>query len=298
MDKIGVGSYGCVFEAKNQLTGELVAIKAQDCSSQEDVPVSILREIRILRLLDHPNIVKCLEVIPTLDDNILLVLELSSFSLADMLRTQRMFVLSLSEVKHLTIQLLDATQYMHQKGVLHRDLAPKNILMNNSGHVKVCDFGISRLAFADDEEYGFVSAEFLEAPHQIVTLRYRAIELLLGNTRYGPAIDVWSLGCILGELLLYQVDVRQELFPGISETDMVQKIDRVLGRQNGAECIYLEEFFSLREGRDVHSKYRMTDTFYDLSASLLRLCPEERGQAKSLVSHAWFSEQPLPGWKQ
>ena len=109
--------------------------------------------------------------------------------------------MSFAEIKYVIRQLLSAVDHMHGRGVLHRDLATKNILFNMSGEIKVCDFGLSRKAFAIDDEHGFIPACPLESPNQIVTLYYRAIELFLGQEVYGPPIDVWSVGCVFACLV-------------------------------------------------------------------------------------------------
>ncbi|CAK0834514.1 unnamed protein product [Prorocentrum cordatum] len=144
--------------------------------------------------------------------------------------------LSFSEIKYVSRQLLDATGHLHKHGIIHRDLATKNVLFNLSGEIKVCDFGISRMAFGQDEEFGHISAKDLENPNMIVSLPYRAIELLLGDAKYGPALDVWSVGCIFAEIICSCAGRRQPFFggsiesPNKSPTAMVEEIFTILGR--------------------------------------------------------------------
>lgn len=164
MEKVGVGAYGSVFRAKCIETNAIVALK--ETTRAEDVrlggfPLSLLREISILRRVNHENIVQIIEVVSTHEGNPLLVMEFCQASLLELLHSP-VHDLSFSEVKYIIRQVLDATSHLHHHGILHRDLATKNVLFNLSGEIKVCDFGISRMAFGYDDEFGFVSAEDLE----------------------------------------------------------------------------------------------------------------------------------------
>lgn len=334
MEKVGTGAYGSVFKARNEVTREIVAIKV--ASRKEDpiyggFPLSVLREIGILQHLSHENIVKMYEVANTPQGDPLLVMEFCQASLLELLNSRK-HKLSFSEVKYISRQLLDATKHMHERGVLHRDLATKNVLFNLSGEIKVCDFGISRMGFCLDEEFGLVSARELENPNMIVSLPYRAIELLLGDSRYGPALDVWSVACILGEILLCQAGKRQTFFGGEpgkqnrDEKSTVEEVFRVLGKpteetwpglerlpllksyasakldaakrhgQEGDEVIFVRRFFVSGDGSCANSQYSLTDRLFDLLGGLFCLCPARRLGAAQALSHPWFAEKPVPEW--
>jgi serine/threonine protein kinase len=238
--KVGVGAYGSVYMAQNVETEEIVAVK--QTSRKEDpvwqgFPLSLLREIAILRSCKHPSIVQLHELWHPPSGDPLMVMEYCQSSLLELLNSRSHdHNLSFSEVKYIIRQVLDATRHMHEKGILHRDLATKNVLFNLSGEIKVCDFGISRFAFGEDEEFGFVSARKMEPPNMIVSLPYRAVELLLGQEDYGPALDIWSAGCILGEILLCQGGVRRTFFggnperPNKTDTAIVEEIFLICGR--------------------------------------------------------------------
>lgn len=240
IEKVGVGAYGSVFKAENTETKEIVAIKAM--TRKEDpifggFPLSVLREVCILRRCMHDNIVQIHEVAQTASGDPLIVMEFCQASLLELINSPK-HDMSFSEIKYIIRQLLDATCYLHDRGVLHRDLATKNVLFNLSGDIKVCDFGISRVGFGQDEKLGFVSARNLEDPNMIVSLPYRAIELLLGDNSYGPALDVWSVGCIFGEVLLSRAGRKQPFFsgsrdrPNKSPEMMVEEIFQIMGRPN------------------------------------------------------------------
>mmetsp|Transcript_38928 Transcript_38928/g.121614 ORF Transcript_38928/g.121614 Transcript_38928/m.121614 type:complete len:548 (-) Transcript_38928:220-1863(-) len=335
IEKVGVGAYGNVFMAENTETNQIVAIKAT--LRKEDpllggFPLSLLREIGILRRVRHESIVQIYEVAQTQSGDPLVVMEFCQASLLELIHSQK-HDLSFSEIKYIVRQVLDAVGHLHSHGILHRDLATKNVLFNLSGEIKVCDFGISRMAFGEDEELGFVSARNLENPNQIVSLPYRAIELLLGDTHYGPALDVWAVGCILVEVLLCQSGRRQPFFSGDPESPnktpqmLVEEIFDILGRptdetwpglsslpllktygsarvssakphrERGEERVFLKGFFLSGEGKPANSKYCLTENCFDLSGALFTLCPAHRVSAKEALQHSFFTkEKPLPEW--
>jgi len=334
--KVGVGAYGSVFMAENTETGELVAVKVT--SRKEDpilggFPLSLLREIVILQSLKHDNIVQIHEVTQTPTGDPLIVMEYCHASLLELLNSRK-HELSFSEVKFIIRQVLDATRHMHERGILHRDLATKNVLFNLSGEIKVCDFGISRRAFAEDEEFGLFSARHLEDPNMIVSLPYRAIELLLGQRSYGPALDVWAAGCILGEILLCQGGRRRTFFGGDAESVnktpqmVVEEIFSIVGRPTaetwpefsslplwasissnsakldqvprqeavGAEKALLRRFFVSGAGKCAYTKYVLPEASFDLLGGLLTLDPSQRVSARDALKHPLFNEKPLPEW--
>lgn len=336
--KVGVGAYGSVFMAENTETKEIVAVKVT--SRKEDpimggFPLSLLREIAILRSLKHENIVQLHELAATPSGDPLMVMEYCQSSLLELLNSRK-HDLSFSEVKYVIRQVLDATRHMHERGILHRDLATKNVLFNLSGEIKVCDFGISRFAFGRDEELGFISAGNLENPNMIVSLPYRSVELLLGQADYGPALDVWSAGCILGEILLCQGGVRRTFFGGDPENPnrtpqaTVEEIFEICGRPTEQtwpgltklpllkqyastsskinflpahtgefaheERGFIRRFFSSGVGKCAHTKYSLTEACFDLLGCLMSLCPAQRQSAEEALRHSFFSEKPMPEW--
>lgn len=332
---MGIGAYGSVFMAENSETKEIVAIKA--ASKKEDpifggFPVSLLREINILRSVRHENIVQLHEIAQTPQGDPLIVMEFCQASLLELIHSPK-HDLSFSEIKYIIRQVLDATGCLHQRGILHRDLATKNVLFNLSGEIKVCDFGISRMAFGQDDDLGFISAKGLEPPNMIVSLPYRAIELLLGETKYGPKLDIWSVGCILAEILLCQTGRRIPFFGGSLEnpnknpTMYVEEIFQILGKptdetwpnlhklpllktyntgkissakahkEQGDERAFLRRFFRSHEGKPADTKYCLTESFFELLAGLLTLCPDQRMTAGEALQHAFFTkEKPVPEW--
>jgi cell division cycle 2-like len=192
-----------------------------------------------------------------------------------------------SEVKTLMKQLLSAVDFLHSNFIMHRDLKTSNVLLNNRGHAKIADFGMAR------------SIPPPRAPltQLVVTLWYRAPELLLGTTSYGTEIDMWSLGCIFGELIQ-----KEPLFPGKNEVDEVTRIFALCGLPNKVSW---PEFFTLPNARSlkyptnsnrppvIRSKFpTLTNAGADLLTSLLSLNPSGRPTAKEALQHKYFEEKP------
>eukprot|EP00798_Chlamydomonas_sp_ICE-L_P007816 gene7816-1013_t len=184
----------------------------------------VMREIKVLGSLDHPNIVKKLRGFRTPHGQIYLVMEYVEKSLSEMLKAKKVF--DADELKLLMWELLEATTYMHKKGVMHRDLKPSNLLINSEGSVKICDLG-----FARDVESTSQPADY--TPY-ITTRWYRAPEVLLGGP-YSPKVDVWSLGCIFAELVTGSV-----LLCGSSSLDQLYVINEVVGRLSPEQSMCLD----------------------------------------------------------
>ncbi|KAA8533272.1 hypothetical protein F0562_033195 [Nyssa sinensis] len=212
------GTYGVVYRARDKKTGEIVALKKVKMEKErEGFPLTSLREINILLSFHHASIVDVKEVVVGSNlDSIFMVMEYMEHDLKGLMETMKQ-PFSQSEVKCLILQLLEGIKYLHDNWVLHRDLKTSNLLLNNRGELKICDFGLAR-------QYGSPLKPYT---HLVVTLWYRAPELLLGAKQYSTAIDMWSLGCIMSELLS-----KNPLFNGKTEFDQLDKIFRTLGTPN------------------------------------------------------------------
>ncbi|XP_028153092.1 cyclin-dependent kinase 2 [Diabrotica virgifera virgifera] len=216
--KAGEGTYGVVYKAKNKLTGKNVALKRiklekfYNKGDSEGVPPTAIREISLLKGLRHSSIVELLDVMQT-TDKLYLVFEYLDLDLKRYLdNTRRPMEAEL--LRNYMKQLIEALAYLHSHRILHRDLKPQNLLVDKEGHIKLADFGLSRSFSLPTRTY----------THEVVTIWYRAPELLLGAKMYCPGIDIWSLGCIMAEML-----TNKALFPGDSEIDQLYKIFKVMG---------------------------------------------------------------------
>lgn len=203
-----------VYKAKDSVTGKIVALKKIRLDTDtEGVPSTAIREIALLRELEHPNIVTLLDVIH-FDNNLYMIFEFLNQDLKKYMDIAGPTGLPLPLVKSYLNQLLQGIAYCHSHRVLHRDLKPQNLLIDCNGNIKLADFGLARA-------FGLPVRSFT---HEVVTLWYRAPEILLGCKYYSTGVDIWSIGCIFVEMI-----VRKALFPGDSEIDQLFRIFRTLG---------------------------------------------------------------------
>ncbi|KAF8378130.1 hypothetical protein HHK36_029467 [Tetracentron sinense] len=294
LNRIDEGTYGVVFRAKDNKTGEIVALKKVKMEKErEGFPLTSLREINILLSFHHPSIVDVKEVVMGENlDNIFMVMEYMEHDLKGLMESKKQ-AFSQSEVKCLMLQLLEGVKYLHDNWVLHRDLKTSNILLNNRGELKICDFGLSR-------QYGSPLKTYT---HLVVTLWYRAPELLLGAKKYSTAIDMWSLGCIMAELL-----ANEPLFTGKTEVDQLDKIFRTLGTPSEliwpgfsklprVKVNFVKHQYNLRKkfpSTSFTGSPVLSDSGFDLLNKLLTYDPEKRITAEAALNHDWFREVPLP----
>uniref|UniRef100_A0A8C5SUN4 Cyclin-dependent kinase 12 n=1 Tax=Laticauda laticaudata TaxID=8630 RepID=A0A8C5SUN4_LATLA len=195
---IGEGTYGQVYKAKDKDTGELVALKKVRLDNEkEGFPITAIREIKILRQLIHRSVVNMKEIVTDKQDALdfkkdkgafYLVFEYMDHDLMGLLESGLVHF-SEDHIKSFMKQLMEGLDYCHKKNFLHRDIKCSNILLNNSGQIKLADFGLARL---------YSSEESRPYTNKVITLWYRPPELLLGEERYTPAIDVWSCGRLCG----------------------------------------------------------------------------------------------------
>jgi cell division cycle 2-like protein len=215
LNHIEEGSYGYVSRAREEATGTIVAVKKLKLDPARDggFAVTALREIQCLQAARHRHVVDLREVVTATNGesglNVFLVMEFVEHDLKT-LQEEMQEPFSPSEVKTLLLQLGSAVEFLHDHWILHRDLKTSNILMNNRGEIKLADFGMAR--FCGDPPPANLT-------QLVVTLWYRAPELLLGTTTYDKAIDCWSIGCIFGELLS-----KNALIQGKNEVDQLSKV--------------------------------------------------------------------------
>jgi len=189
MEKIGEGTYGVVYKAKDRVTGEIIALKKIRLEAEDEgIPSTAIREISLLKELQHPNIVRLYDVVHT-ERKLTLVFEFLDQDLKKYLDVCDSG-LGLPIMKSFLYQLLTGVAYCHHHRVLHRDLKPPNLLINREGQLKLADFGLARAFGIPVRSY----------THEVVTLWYRAPDVLLGSRKYSTPVDIWSVGCIFAEM--------------------------------------------------------------------------------------------------
>lgn len=213
IEKLGEGTYGIVYKAQNRETGEVVALKRIRLDNEEEgVPCTAIREISLLKELQTTNIVRLYDVLHT-EKKLTLVFEYLDSDLKKYL-DQNGGDIDVLTIKHFMYQLLRGVEFCHEHRVLHRDLKPQNLLINKRGELKLGDFGLARA-------YGIPVRSY---SHEVVTLWYRAPDVLMGSRQYSTSIDIWSVGCIFAEMA-----TGRPLFPGTSVRDQLLRIFKLLG---------------------------------------------------------------------
>ncbi|XP_066991470.1 cyclin-dependent kinase 2 isoform X2 [Anabrus simplex] len=244
----------------------------------EGVPSTAIREISLLKELNHPNVVRLLDVVHS-DKKLHLVFEFLVQDLKKFLDTT-MNELSEMLVKSYLHQLLNGISYCHAHRVLHRDLKPQNLLIDNQGYIKIADFGLARAFGLPVRTY----------THEVVTLWYRAPEILLGSKFYSTAVDIWSLGCIFAEML-----TRRALFPGDSEIDQLFRIFRTLGTPDEemwpgvSQLPDYKPMFPRWDAQDIVDVLPLKDADgRDIFLKLMTYDPNKRISARVAMKHQYF----------
>ncbi|ORX67813.1 Pkinase-domain-containing protein [Linderina pennispora] len=260
---VGEGTYGKVYKARNKETGQIVALKRMRIDmDREGFPITAMREIRLLRQLRHENITQVLDV----------------------------WLPEPAHKKSLMLQLLDGLAFMHERGILHRDIKGSNLLVNQAGQVKYVDFGLAR---------SFHHAHMHEFTNRVITLWYRPPELLLGTTLYGPEVDVWSLGCVMLELFM-----KKPAFQGQNDIDQLEQIFKMLGSPSPAVldsfkklpwACYMTPTANYENRLRQNMCARMSPCALQLAEDMLALDPKVRPSARKCLESPYFAmEAPGP----
>ncbi|KAL1566479.1 cyclin-dependent kinase [Salvia divinorum] len=256
LNVVSRGSYGVVYRAWDMEAGEIVAIKHE----LEGLSQSTVREIEILQSLPHHRSIVDLKKVTVGEcGQVLVVMEFLPSDLRRLIAARKV-AFSAPQLKVMMSQILKGVRFLHENGVMHRDLKPSNILINEKDRLKICDFGLSRWANGSGSYSPGVGTQW-----------YRAPELLMGETKYTSAVDMWSVGCIMAELVL-----RRVLFPGKSETEQLGYIHFSFGHALQAMLC--------------NSTPQLSGGGLDLLLSLLALDPNDRITANEALKHAWFLE--------
>ncbi|KAH1046473.1 hypothetical protein J1N35_037257 [Gossypium stocksii] len=286
IDKIGQGTYSNVYKARDTLTGKIVALKKVRFDNLEPESVKFMaREIKILRRLDHPNVVKLEGLVTSrMSCSLYLVFEYMEHDLAG-LATSPAIKFTESQVKCYMHQLLSGLEHCHNRHVLHRDIKGSNLLIDNGGVLKIADFGLAS-SFDPNHKQPMTS--------RVVTLWYRPPELLLGATDYGVSVDLWSAGCILAELL-----AGRPIMPGRTEVEQLHKIFKLCGSPSDEYWKKLKLPHATIFKPQISYKRCIAETFKDFPPSslplidtLLAIDPVERLTATAALNSEFFTTKP------
>ncbi|CAN1246806.1 Cyclin-dependent kinase C-2 [Linum grandiflorum] len=304
LEQIGEGTYGQVYMAREIATGEIVALKKIRMDNErEGFPITAIREIKILKKLHHDNVIQLKEIVTspgnianvehTFADNnkyrggIYMVFEYMDHDLTGLSDRPGMRF-SVPQIKCYMKQLLTGLHYCHVNQVLHRDIKGSNLLIDNEGNLKLADFGLAR-SFSNDHNANLTN--------RVITLWYRPPELLLGATKYGPAVDMWSVGCIFAELLH-----GKPIFPGKDEPEQLNKIFELCGAPD--EVIWpgvskIPWYNNFKPSRPLKRRLREVFRHFDRHAlelleKMLTLDPAQRISAKDALDAEYFWTDPLP----
>uniref|UniRef100_A0A3B3ZS62 cyclin-dependent kinase n=1 Tax=Periophthalmus magnuspinnatus TaxID=409849 RepID=A0A3B3ZS62_9GOBI len=289
LNRIEEGTYGVVYRAKDKKTDEIVALKRLKMEKEkEGFPITSLREINTILKAQHQNIVTVREIVVGSNmDKIYIVMNYVEHDLKSLMETMKQPFLP-GEVKTLMIQLLRGVRHLHDNWILHRDLKTSNLLLSHKGILKIGDFGLAR-------EYGSPLKPYTPV---VVTLWYRSPDLLLGAKEYSTAVDMWSVGCIFGELL-----TQKPLFPGKSEIDQINKIFKDLGSPSEKIWPGYNELPAVKKMSFTEYPYNnlrkrfgalLSDQGFDLMNKFLTYCPAKRITSDEALKHEYFRETPLP----
>lgn len=286
---IGHGAYGVVVSADNTDTGGQVAIKKIGRAFEDPVDAKrILREIKLMKMFNHENVIRVLDLIPPSPaceefDEIYIVQDLMETDLHRIIYSKQ--PLSIDHIQYFVYQILRGLKYIHSANVLHRDLKPSNLLLNSNCDLKICDFGLARVA----EEAG-------NQTEYVVTRWYRAPEIMLACNDYSKAIDVWSVGCIFAELLR-----RKALFPGDDYIAQLRLICDKLGRPSEKDLEFVTSerarrfILSLPEAPDgsglvdLFPEHQEEHHALDLMKRMLEFHPGKRISIEDALAHPFMA---------
>ncbi|EAS28061.3 CMGC/CDK/CDK5 protein kinase [Coccidioides immitis RS] len=282
LEKLGEGTYATVYKGRNCQTNEIVALKEIHLDEEEGTPSTAIREISLMKELDHENILSLRDVLNT-DNKLILVFEYMDNDLKRYMDAQN-GPLDPNTIKSFFYQLMRGIAFCHENRILHRDLKPQNLLINRNGRLKLADFGLARA-------FGIPINTF---SNEVVTLWYRPPDVLLGSRSYNTSIDIWSAACIMAEM--YN---GRPLFSGTTNEDQLLKIFRVMGTPTELTWPGVSQLPEYKSTFPVYAPQslrrlvpRIDPIGADLLERMLQLRPDFRLSASDALQHPWFHSLP------
>ena len=295
IDTLGSGAYGVVASAKDLKTGEMIAIKKIEKAFEHSTYTKrTLRELKIMRLLDHENIIRIKSIQLPISreefDEIYVICELMETDLNTIIKSKQL--LTDEHCQFFLYQILRGLKYMHSAGIFHRDLKPRNLLVNANCDIKICDFGLARPVIND------LRINTGQMTDYVATRWYRAPELLLTYKSYTTAMDVWSVGCIFGEILL-----RKPLLPGTDAYQQLEVIFNLIGSPSSEDISKIPHARSRdrvmrmakRPAKDFSSIFPDANPLgLDLLKQLLVFDPAQRITVEQALNHPYLEGLHVP----
>ncbi|GAB5355354.1 hypothetical protein AAMO2058_000198600, partial [Amorphochlora amoebiformis] len=293
--RVGKGAYGIVWKATDRKSRRTVALKKIFDAFQNSTDAQrTFREIMFLQELNmshHPNIIRLLNVLKADNDrDIYLVFEYMEINLHAVIRAN---ILEQVHKKYILYQIIKSLKFLHSGELIHRDMKPSNVLLNSDCHCKLIDFGLARSsANLNLDNSNVVLTDY------VATRWYRAPEILLGSTKYTKSVDMWSIGCILGELL-----GGKPMFPGDSTINQLEKVVAVTGFPSKEDMAAIRsrytasmlENINIKEKKSLRSMYpNATSEALDLLAKLLVFNPEKRLTSTEALKHPYLKQFGSP----
>ncbi|RWS14620.1 hypothetical protein B4U79_09733, partial [Dinothrombium tinctorium] len=287
LDFLGEGQFATVYKARDTKTGNIVAVKKIKLGTRTEAKDGInrtaLREIKLLQELKHENIIGLLDVFGH-RSNVSLVFDFMETDLEVVIKDSNI-VLTPAHIKSYILMTIKGLEYLHMNWILHRDIKPNNLLIDENGVLKIGDFGLAKTFGSPTRIY----------THQVVTRWYRAPELLFGARMYGTGVDIWAVGCVLAELLL-----RVPFLAGESDLDQLSKIVQALGTPDERKwpgVTKLPDYvtFKYQPGTPLKDIFTAaTDDLLELLNKMLQLNPLNRCTCSQALQMAYFSNKPYP----
>lgn len=289
LDKLGEGSYGKVYKVLDRSKQTVMALKKVKFHGDrcQGIPQSSLRELGILKEVQHQNIIRLEDIIQSRDASfeLYLVFEMSDMDLRKFMHSHK-YKLSKVQVKSIMKELVQGVDYLHQHRIMHRDLKPENILLSKTGtDIKIADFGLSRTIHNPLRPYS----------REILSLWYRSPELCMGYKNYSIGVDTWAVGCIFFELI-----TGNPLFKAKSDTEMLFKIFELFGTPTAETWDWITKLtgfsasFPIFKAKGLKSLLPSIEPdALDLMTKLLELNPLRRWSCSQALNHPYFNEEIL-----
>ena len=284
---VGEGAYGIVYKCLNKETNKYVAVKKFKETQDKLVQKTMKRELAMLQMLHHENVVEFQESFVS-KGNFFLVFEYVEKNLLEVLEESPRG-LSPKLIRSLVFQMCKAVDYLHKNNMIHRDVKPENLLIDENLNLKLCDFGFARKVKLNKNNNNIDTMT-----DYVATRWYRSPELLLSGGIYGPEVDYWAIGCIMGELA-----DGNPMFPGEDEVDQLDCIIKILGNlPESLVNMYYEnpiyngkELLKIKKPETLEKRYLgiLSPTAINFMKGLLELDPNKRLNGENVFKHKYFS---------